>query len=275
MQIELNLKRALIGAGVILAIALGLVLYATGVRSSYESRIVSLQNQVAERDHTLEVKEGVFQKLAVQDEDLKRMLDEKDEEVVRLKNQLDQQGAQLLTANTLIVKLRKDLQSTGNVVIEHPDPKYPDMIVAKLDSKNDFDPFRVTGDVVVDCGIDQPDKTPQSSLKMSQTRPFKFSVVVSQDKDGTWRSSTTSSEKNFQVDIALAAVNPYVLEPKWYEKIGLDIEAGVGTNPGLLGGVGATYRVGKFDVGPKVWVVIDRGVSPYFGAQLSWHPFAK
>lgn len=274
MQIELSLKGVLISAGVFLAVLVALVLYFTGVRSSYEGKIVDLQNQVASRDKTIEVKEGVYQKLTIQTRDLELALGGQASELAALRDTLKREDAQLLTANTLVVKLRKDLESNGHVVVQPPNPEYPGMVVAKLDSKNDFDPFQVTGNVAVDCSLEQA-KPPTAALKLSQTRSLNLSVVVSQDKDGTWRSSTTSSEKNFQVDIALAAVNPFMLEPKWYEKIGLDLEVGIGTNPGLLGGVGATYAIGKFEVGPKVWVVIDHGVSPYFGAQLAWHPFQK
>lgn len=274
MQIQVNLKTALITAGVILVAMIALVAFWTINKNSYEARIVKLQNDVASRDTTIETQKDVYQKLSIQANDLSKLLDSKDDEVKRLKDQLDKTGAQLLTATTLVVKLKKDLESSGNVVIQPPNPEYPSMVVAQLDSKTDFDPFRVTGSVAVDCSLEQ-EHAPKGTLKLSQTRALKLSVVVSQDKDGTWRSSTSSSESNFQVDIGLSAVNPYMLEPKWYEKISLGIDLGVGTNPGLLGAVGAAYKIGKFEVGPKVWVVVDRGVSPYFGAQLLWHPFQK
>lgn len=274
MQIQVNLKTVLITAGVILAAMVALVAFWTISKNSYEARIVKLQNDVASRDTTIETQKDVYQKLTIQATDLSKLLDSKDEEVKRLKDQLDKTGAQLLTANTLVVKLKKDLDSSGHIVIQPSDPKYPGIVRAQLDSKTDFDPFRVTGDVVVDCSLEQG-QAPQAALKLAQTRALKLSVVVSQDKDGTWRSSTSSSESNFQVDIGLSAVNPYMLEPHWYEKIGIGVDLGVGTNPGFLGAVGVSYQIGKFEVGPKVWAVIDRGISPYFGAQLLWHPFQK
>lgn len=274
MQIQVNLKTVLITAGVILAAMVALVAFWTISKNSYEARIVKLQNDVAARDTTIETAKDVYQKLALQTSDLSKLLDSKDDEVKRLKDQLDKTGAQLLTANTLVVQLKKTLESNAHVVLDPTDPKYPDIIHAQLDSKSDFDPFRVTADVVVDCGLEQK-QAPTASFKLAQTKPLKLSVVVSQDKDGAWRSTTSSSESNFQVDIGLSAVNPYMLEPHWYEKIGLGVDLGVGTNPGLLGAVGASYQIGKFEVGPKVWVVVDHGVSPYFGAQLLWHPFQK
>lgn len=271
---QVTFKQSLIVAGVFLAVLLAVAVAFTLSKQGYEKQIVQLQNEVAVRDKTLEVKEGVYQKLVIQSNDLSSLLNNKDGEIQRLNDQLSKQGSQILTANTLIVQLKKDLQSSSHVVVQPTDPKYPGMIHAKLDSKNDFDPFLVTGDVLTDCSVEQSQST-KATLKLSQTRPLKLSVVVSQDKDGTWRSSTTSSADNFQIDIALAGVNPYLLEEKWYEKFSFSMEAGVGTNPGLLFGGGINYEIGKFEVGPRVWGVLDHGASPYFGATLSWHPFKK
>lgn len=275
MQIELSFRGVLIIAAVLLASAGGFAIYHTVTKNSYEARIVELQNDVASRDKTIETQKGVYERLSIQSQDLTKLIGDKDKELSLLKKQLDDRGAEILAINKLVVKLKKDLESTtGNVVIQPPDPKYPGMVVAKLDSKEDFDPFRLTGEVVVDCNIEQG-QPPKASLKLGQKRALLISVVVSQDNDGTWRSSTTSSEKNFDIDIALSAVNPRMLEAKWYEKIGLGVDIGVGTNPGFLLGLGAYYQIGRFDVGPRAWMVVDRGVSAYFGAQLIWHPFAK
>lgn len=271
---EVSLKQALIAAAVVLALFAGLAIFWTIDKHAHEAQIVQLQNEVASRDKTIETQKGVYQKLTIQSNDLKGLLDQKDEQLKLLEAQLKKSGDDLLAASTLIVKLRKDLESDGHVVVQPPDPKYPGMTRVALDSKSDFDPFRVTGEVVTDCSLEQA-QPPHASLRLSQTRAFRFSVIVSQSSDGTWKTSTTSSEENFQVDITLAAVNPHILEPRWYEKFGLGFDIGIGTNPGLLAGIGLYYQIGRFEVGPRAWVVVDRGVSPYFGAQMIWHPFQR
>lgn len=273
MQINVSLKGALIAAGVVLLLFVGLAAYYTTVRSGYEKQIVAYQNQIAADAKTIEVSNGVYQKASLQVDDLQKLLDQKNLQQEALIQQLNKQGDQLVAANNLVVQLKKALQAqaTTTVVVTPPtEPGKPQGFEIK--GSADFGPFNVICDTTGEEPVSAAAKT---SILFSQKRPFKFSVVVSQEKDGSWRTSTTSSEADFNVDISLAAVNPYVLEPKWYEKIGLDVEVGIGTNPGLLGGVGATYGIGKFEVGPKVWVVIDHGVSPYFGAQMAWHPFAK
>lgn len=265
-------KLVLIVAGVAVLLAFAFAGYMTFREHQYSARIVELQNQVAARDKTIEVQEGVFQKLSLQAKDLNKLLDDKDAELMVLRDQLKKQGSELLTANTIVVKLRKDLQDAKNTAVVVVDPSKPEVKRINIDSEDRFDPFQVTGNADLNCNTNQG----SYKINLGQRSPIKFSVVVSQDKDGSWRSSATSSTKLFEVDIGLAAVNPYLFEEKWYEKIGLGVDVGVGTAPGFLGGLGIFYEIGKFEVGPKAWfTATPKGVDPFFGAQLLWHPFKK
>lgn len=266
------IKLALIIAGGALLLALAFAGFMTYRDHQRSAQIVELQNQIALRDKTIEVQKGVYQKLALQTKDLTKLLDEKDTELMALRDQLKKQGSELLTATTLIVKLKKDLKDAREVVVTVPDPLKPGMKRVELDTEEKLDPFQVVGKVDVDCDNGRAGV----SIGLLQRSPIKFSVVVSQDKDGSWRSSATSSTSAFDIDIALGAVNPYLLEEKWYEKIGVGVDVGVGTAPGFLGGIGVFYEIGKFEVGPKAWfTATPQGVHPYFGAQLLWHPFKQ
>lgn len=266
------IKVALIIAGGALLLALAFAGYMTLRDHQRAAHIVELQNQIASRDKTIEVQQGIYQKLTLQAKDLTKLLSDKDVELMTLRDQLKKQGSELLTANTIVVKLRKDLQDAKNTVVVIPDPAKPGVKQVNIDTEDRLDPFQITGMTSVDCYTNQA----HYKVGLGQRSPIKFSVVVSQDKDGTWRSSATSSTKVFEVDIALAAVNPYLLEDKWYEKIGMGVDVGVGAAPGFLGGVGISYEIGRFEVGPKAWFTASpQGVYPYFGAQLLWHPFKK
>ncbi len=265
-----TLKSALISAGVALIMAVGFAGYVTFQNHRHDAEITELKNQIASRDKTIEVQQGVYQKLTIQARDLNKLLDDKDVALTALRNQLKKQGADLLTASTVIAQLRKDLESAGHV--KPPEAAEGTVRKVEFDSGTDFDPFLVSGYTTVNC--EKPIER-DAKLFLRQVSPLKFSVVVSQDKDGTWRTTASSSSDKFNVDIGLAAVNPYLLEEKWYEKLSLAVEVGAGTNPGLLAGGGFDVEIGKFDIGPRVWAVVDRGVSPYFGVSFAWHPFKK
>lgn len=266
------IRVALVLASVILILNLVFVGFMTFRAKQYQARITELQNQVALRDKTIETQSGVFQKLTLQTKDLSKLLDNKDLELMALQKQLKKQDSELLTVTSLVVKLKKDLESAGYVKPALPEETSGSRMV-EFDSGKDFEPFVVTGHTIVNC--DNPSER-SARLFLSQQTPLKFSVVVSQDKDGTWRSSATSSSDKIGIDIALAAVNPYILEEKWFEKIAFSADLGVATAPGILGGLGASYEIGKFDLGPKVWFTITpQGINPFIGASLTWHPFKK
>lgn len=264
------IKVILTGAGIALVVALLFAVYVTLNEKQHSAQILELKNEIARRDKTIEIQQGVYQKLTTQARDLTKLLDDKDVELTALRNQLKKQGADLLTANTIIAKLKKDLESVGHV--KPPEPTEGTVRKVEFDSGTDFDPFVVSGHTLVDC--DKPTER-SAKLLLQQRSPLKFSVVVSQDKDGTWRTTTSSSSDKLEVDIGLAAVNPYLLDEKWYEKFSFALETGVSASPGLLAGGGIDVEVGKFDIGPRVWVVLDRGISPYFGVSFAWHPFKK
>jgi len=269
---DISLKTIGIAAGIVLLSFIAIAGVMTIKKNAYDARIVELQNAVATRDQTIEVQKGVFQKLSIQSRDLQDLLDQNDAQLKLLQEQLKKSGDQLLTAATLIVKLKKDLESKGTGTTVIIDSNGKAMALVKFDTQDDLSPFRVTGETVASCDITS--NKFDYNLKLYQIKPLKLSVVVSQGKDGAWKTSTTSSEENFQVDIGLAAVNPYILEPRWYENIGLSVDLGGGT--GFIAGVGASYKIGKFEVGPKGWFTVGGGpVGGFVGAQLLWHPFAR
>lgn len=269
---EVSLKQVFIAAVAVFALLLGLAIVWTLDKRAHDAQIVQLQNEVASRDKTVETQKGVYQKLTIQSDDLSKLLDTKDEQLKGLRNQLDKTGAQLLTANTLVFQLKNDLKAKGNtaVVVSPSGPGKAQTFEIK--SSADLGPFNVVCDTT---GAEPVSSDAKTDVLLSQKRPLRLSVVVAQDKDGTWRTTTTSSESDFQVDIGLASVNPYLLEPKWYEKIGMGIDLGVSTNPGFLAGIGIYYGIGNFEFGPRAWFVFDRGASPFLGAQLLWHPFKR
>jgi sulfur transfer complex TusBCD TusB component (DsrH family) len=245
-----------------------LVLLAVGgvKKMSYDKRIAELQNAVAEKDRTLETHLGVYEKLAIQTEALKGLLDQKNAQVAALTKDLNARGEELLVANNLVVfwKKKYEAQGTGTqTVVPGDGPAKPERL--KVSFSKDFGYIGVNGYTIT--------SPPEYFVSVDQKRPLKMTLVVGQLKDGSWKASVTSSEENVGVDIAVAAVNPHIFDDHWYEKLGLSLDLGVGAN-GFLGGVGASYRFGKFDVGPKVWLSAGgSGVNVAYGAGLVWRPF--
>ncbi len=241
-------------------------LYGAVKKANYDARIIELQNTVAERDVTVETQKGVFQKLSIQSKSLENMLGQRDEQIKLLKREIEKGGEDVLAANSLVIRWKKAYEATVKAQqTEVPGAQPSDPVRKRVTFEKDFGMIGVSGFTLTDPA--------EATVTVKQNRPLKVSLVVSQDKDGVWKSRATSSDDNTSIDIALSSVNPWMLEPKWYEKIGVGVELGVGS--GFLAGAGAFYRFGKFDLGPKGWVTVTGPASGFVGAQVIWHPFAR
>jgi hypothetical protein len=228
-------------------------------KQNYERQLTSLRNEAAASAKTIEVQKGVYEKLTLQNSNMKILLDEKDSQLKLLTGELKKKNEQILVVTSVSVKWKKAYEAVIKGTQSETDGR------KKVEFAKDFGYIGVNGYTLTD--------PPEAWVRVQQNRPLRLSVVVSQDKDKVWKTRVTSSEENVEIDMTLAAVNPLILEPKWYEGIGVGIDVGVGN--GFIGGVGATYKIGKFELGPKAWMTATDKVEKFFGAQFLWHPFQR
>lgn len=247
-------------------------------RCSYEKRIAKLQNDMAEKDKTIEIQKGLYTRLTVQTEGIKDTLDKKDEQVKSLLDQVKKQKQELLTATSVVVQWKKAYESlataTQTTVPADPMklPKDGEATVnrEKVDFHKDFGYLNVDGWTLTN--------PPQAWIRVSQGRPLKITLALSQDKEKKWHTYATSSEENIGVDISVTSVNPHMLSPKWYENIGIVTGLGVGTNQSGLGAlfsVGLNYRIKQFSIGPQVWLGLNDVVDKYYGVNFEYRPFQR
>lgn len=243
--------------------------------ASYQRRISDLQNQIAQKDKTIELNNGTFEKLTQTNGDLKSFLDENDKQLKELKKQLDQKNAEVLSVTQTSIKWKKAYESFASasqteVKTDDQAGKKEERIREKVDFSKNFGIISVNGYTLTD--------PPEAYVKVQQERPLKLTLTVSQNSDGTWTSYATSSDENTQIDIGLSAVNPYSFSPRWYEKIGISGGISIGTDLsglGLLSSLSLSYRLQKFSLGPKIDVLLTDRVSKFYGFQMTWYPFAR
>lgn len=258
----LSPRTTAVGALTVLALA-GASAFLVGYlrERTFASKIRDLQNALALQSRTTEIDAGVFERLSVRTHELQGFLDGGTVEIDRLRSQLKERDQRLLAVDKLVVKWRKDL--TGEAHAQQTiSPEGHGS--ARVDFTEDFGYIGVEGYTLTD--------PPYAWVRVQQKRPLTLTLAVSQGSDGSWRSSVSSSEENVQVDIALSAVDPYILEPRWYERIGVDVALGV--SPwGVLAGIGPSLQLGRATVGPMLWISSD--VPRYYGLNVSWRPFQK
>lgn len=261
--------------GLLGLIGLLLIVVIWGAVGKYtnDKEMARLRNEVALRDQTIEVQKGVFTKLSLETEDLRKLLDSKDQQVKDLLDQISKNKEDLLAANQVAVKWKKAYEGAvaANQTTVPADPGTPGSVERKkVTFQKNWGVIGVSGYTLTDPA--------EAYVKVEQLKALMITLAISQDATGAWHSYVTSNDDNTTVDIKLAGVNPHILEPHWYEKLQLNLALAGGstsTGFGVLVGAGVSYKISQFDIGPAVFVGIGSTVSPYFGATFAWRPFQK
>jgi hypothetical protein len=221
-------------------LAIGYVGYGCGQRSR-DDALAALATKLAQSEKTSEIKDDLYATSIIQIDDLTKLLDTKQAEVLRLKQQLDQSQAQLLATEELVVRWKKAYEGVVNAHQSDggTSPTDPTIVRKRVDFDGSFGPIAVVGHTLTD--------PPEGYVSITQTRPLKLTVAVTRNRDGTWGSLVTSSEPNMAVDVVLGGVNPGILSPTWRQRIWVD--AGVDFLMGQSASLGASYHFGRFSLG--------------------------
>jgi hypothetical protein len=236
--------------------------------SKYEKQITLLRNELAQRDATIEIKEGLYRKLSEQSKDILSDLKAKDSQLALLSDELKKEKVKVLSVSTTAVILKRAVSSVDNatqvVVTENTSVKR-----IRVDFNHALGMFRVSGYSLTD--------PPYSSVVLTQVRPLKLTTAVTQDKSGVWKTFVKVNEEDFAVNVDYSTVNPTLLDRKWYENISLDFTLGKG--PSLTSAIGASYDFGRFSLGAMVGVDVSGfesgSVSRTYYSTFSWRPFSK
>lgn len=243
-------------------------------KTNADTEMARLRNEVASRDKTIEVQKGLYSKLSIESDDLqktlKTQLGGKDEQINQLTAQISKNKEEILAVNQVALKWKKAYEGLADAGQETlpSDPGQPERV--KVAFVKEFDFLKVEGYTLINPA--------EAYVKVTQTKPLKVTVAVTQDKNKQWHGYLTTSDSNTEAEISVSAVNPYVLAPKWYENIGFSATIAGGTTTsgfGALVGVGASYRVKQFEIGPAVFVGINLTPSVYFGGSVLWRPFSN
>lgn len=239
-------------------------------RHDYLKQLRELRNKVAAHEQTVEVQKGVFTKASMEIDGLKKLLDSTKAEQARLRSELDKSKAEVLGLTEVSVKLRQDYEAllkAKQTEIPGVDGK-PGR--TKVEFDREFGPYRVSGHTLTNPA--------EAFLRLSQHRPMRLTLAITQMEDRSWRAYAASSEDDVSIEVKLSAVNPYLLERKWYERIGFNAYLGGGTigiEPGALLGVGISVDFSKFSLGPMVLFSTTGLSDRFYGVSFTYRPFLR
>lgn len=271
-----KIKKYVIVGLTLALIAAGVMLYVREM--GYRQRIVELHNEIALSSKTVEVHKNAYEKKAAELRDLSELLKtfeagrESDAETIRkLRKEIDARDSEILSLSRIAAKWKAayEAEVAGNQT-EDPgnDPDDPSDDRIKVEFEKDFGYIGVKGYTLTN--------PPLAWVRVQQNRPLLLTLAVTQEKDGRWTTFVTSSEENVGVDIQVSAVNPRVLEKRWYEKISLDAGVQFMNNVYPFAGVSYSFDFGLFTSG-GVWAGFEGGgdVGYYISAGYSWSPFER
>lgn len=262
-------KISAIVAASVVVVLLGVIEYQRRIHSA---ELRGLRNQVASRDQTVEIKDGLYRRATLEVENLTALLETSRKEVSSLKDELAGDRQKLLTVTELAVKWKRAYEAEASahqedlppVVAPSGSDTESSAVRKKVTFARDFGYIGVDGYTLTDPAY--------AWVRVVQKRPLVLTLALSQGDDGKWSTYVTSSEKDVGVDVRLSAVNPKLLSQKWYEKIG--VQGTVAVGPGLVSAVGVTYRLGSLQLGPVA--AYSPSISgAMYGVSVTWHPFSR
>lgn len=265
-----KIKKYLVAFLVIIIMVMGCVIYYKD--TSHRKKVTKLYNEIAMQAETIEVQDGVFQKQVLTISDTKdllgRLADEHGGSISLLQKELDKKDEKILSLTKTTVHWRKNYEalvkaSQTDVPTDPDDPDSPTR--TKVEFEKDFGYIGVNGYTLTDPA--------EAFISVKQNRPLMLVLTLSQDRKKRWTSSVASSEDNIEVDVDISAVNPYMFDTKWYEKVSLD--AGIQYAGALAPYVGSLYSLDNgvyFGAGVQV---TGNQVSYYGSLGYSWAPFRR
>ncbi len=247
--------------GVITVGLVGHTMYGCGVKSR-DSQVAVLASQLAQSEHTVEVKDGLYATQLVEVRNLGSLLDRGRAEVGKLTQQLDESKSVLLSTQQLVVRWKRAFEGTltAHQMDSGPSPTVPGAVRKRVDFERDFGPIAVSGHTLTD--------PPEGTVSIRQTRPLLLTVNIARDPAGKWTSLVTSSEPTMDVGVTLGGVDVGVIPgPTWRQRIWFDMGSSVLGDMGVS--LGLSYRGDRFSIGASCFgTTASRGCGLTGGARI-------
>lgn len=240
-------------------------------RAKRKSEVAEIANQLALSSKTLEVQKNLYEKAALDSQNLRSLLDDKQKDIDSLVVQLDRTKQQLVSVTQLVLYWKGQYEAiasasqttTGDASASCKDEC--SKIRTRVDFDHDFGLIRVKGDTLTN--------PPEAHLAVGPgSQPLKVTVALARKRDGKWVAYGSSSDDHIGIDVGISGIDTSAFDKKWYENIGLQGSIFAGSS-GIGSSLGATYRFGQFEVGPDV--VLSSYGSPAIGLAGIWHPFER
>ena len=261
-------------AFILIALLLAAAIFGYAKYRSYESTVADLRNQVAARDKTTEELKDTYTKLAQENSGLKSSNGD-------LQRLLHSTKQDLIAEQSLSVYWKGQFRYQ----LEHQHIPLPSGVQPPFTApakQEACTPVPQLYSSVKDIGLLKltidtftVDPSYQQQLTVGPgSKPLQLTLDLTRDQDRQWHTHVVSSDERIGVEIGVNSVNISSLSLRWYERIKLHTDIGVGLGSGgVLAGLGIAVQFGQFELGPSVWGTT--GGQEFGGLNFSWAPFQR
>lgn len=235
-----TLKRYWAIALVVLGLlAVGYVGYGCGKRTA-SGKIADLTTRLVTSEQTVEVEKGLYAKKSAEVDDLKDLVSKLGEDNQTLQKLIDDGKMEVIALNELVIKWKKAYKAAVDAHQGEEPPETPgDPPRKRVDFQGPVGPFVVKGHTLTDPA--------QAWLEIDQVMPLRLKIALTKNRDGTYSTLVDSGTTEVDVDIKVSAIDPKVFDPKWYQRLWLEL--GADFYGDKAGRVGLSYRWSRWSLG--------------------------
>jgi hypothetical protein len=236
-----------------------------------EAKRIEAQNETARISTVIQEKEDLWSRLSQQKDDLASVLRQSNSD---LASRLEDQGAAIVSLSETIANFKpvRVIVRTENVSQDPVDPTEPGGEQRiRVSFHEEVDPIRVEG-----FTLSNP---PEAEVTVGFTRPLKLRTVITQERNGAWRTYVQGDWPNLTIEQIETVVNPQAARSRSVVE-NIIVGGNLHTSWQLDSAVGEVFALysfkDSFAAGPSVGVGIINGESDLLlGAQFQWHPWRR
>ncbi len=225
-----------------------------------EERRIEAQNEIARQSKVIQESKDSWSRLAQQKEDVIKDLEKTNKD---LADRIKEKNEQVLVLSTAIAKFN----SIKVIVKDATQTDENGRVRVAFDQT--VDPINVKGFTLTNPA--------EAELDVNFVRPLKLTTVVTQRKDGSWKTRIQGDWPNLVIEQIDTIVNPNPVQPNSFVE-GIIVGGGIGTTFSLDGFSGEGFVLYEFDsgiaTGPYIGVTSVNGeYGGNFGLKLQWKPW--
>ncbi len=285
-------KNKIFAATLVVALIVTCVLATVAGANAYKLRneLTDTRNQLAEAIGSIEVAEGVQQRMAQENRNLRKNVEDYLGENSLLTEVLNDQRSRVQELIQIEAGLREEIlftsgngggtvtrtivrncpESEGGTTVTTGEPATGELPIYRVDFQLQELGFEVQGYTLTS----QEDiEEPYAELSLRQLEPFLLDIAVAQDRDGEWSVLASEQENRLELEIAEFVIDPRVRRERWYERFGVGLATSVGSDHFGIGPIisveaGRTYVYGgaQYVATGQQWVGT---------AGIAWRPFQR